>query len=376
MLPEPITASARRRAARVSSGAALFGAFAATIKLLRWLLLGLVAIYLGSGITRVAPNEDALIYRFGRLQREVHPPGLLFALPAPIDRVVRVATRTQHELFLNGWSPDEAAAASAPVTPASAAATPVTGPQMPALLAAMLSPQNPGLAAATVPTGKGLHPVFDGYSTTGDVNLVQARFTARYRIVDPLAYVSAAAPADIPRLIDAAVFDAATRTVAATKVDDALGSGLESLRNRVRDLAQQRLDTMHLGVELVAFEVNALTPPQATVAAFAEVTSAQVEARTTVEQARTYRAQTQPRSQSDAYRTRQQADADGRQLISRATGEAGSFLALLAQHRIAPALVESRLRTETLEDVFPKVKTKTVLPADAGQLNLFLRDTK
>lgn len=369
MTPAPL--SARRRAARVSSGAALFAAFATTIRLLRWLLFGLVATYLCSGITRVAPHEDALVYRLGRLQREVHPPGLLFALPPPFDRVARVPTRTQHELFLNAWSPDENAGVTPPLPAISR--SPAASLQMPASLLAVLSPQNAGLVGAAAPSGKGLHPVFDGYTVTGDVNLVQARFTARYRIVDPLAYVSAASPADSTALIDAAVFDAATRTLAVTKVDDALGSGLESLRDRIRALAQRRLEALHLGIELVAFEVNALTPPQATVAAFAEVTSAQVEARTTVEQARTYRAQTQPRAQSDAYRTRQQAEADARQLTARASGESASFRALLAEHRTAPDLIESRLRTEVLEEILPKVKTKTVLPADGSQLNLFLK---
>ena len=42
-MPPPL--SARRRAARVASGQALFSALAATIKLLRWMLLGLVAIW-------------------------------------------------------------------------------------------------------------------------------------------------------------------------------------------------------------------------------------------------------------------------------------------------------------------------------------------
>src|SRR5215217_8011075 len=115
--------SNRRRAARVASGHALFGALAATIKLLRWLLAGLVVVYLCSGITRVAPNEDALVYRLGRLQREVHPPGLCFALPPPIDRVVKIPTRTQHELFLNGWAPDEHVAANASAASPTANAT-------------------------------------------------------------------------------------------------------------------------------------------------------------------------------------------------------------------------------------------------------------
>ena len=367
----PAPDSVRRRAAQVSSGQALFGALAATIKLLRWLLLGLVAIYLGSGITRVAPHEDALVYRLGKLQREVHPPGLCFALPPPIDRVVKVPTRTQHEAFLNAWAPDEASTAAASVpSPTS------LQPQIPASLLAVLPAANLGLSANAVPAGKGLHPVFDGYTLTGDANIVQARLTLRYRIADPFAYVAAAPAAVLPHLLDAIVTDAATRALAATRVDDALGSGVESFRTRVRLQAQERCDALRLGVELVAFEVNSLAPPQATAAAFADVTSAQVESRTTLEQARTYRAQTLPRAESEAFRTRQQATADARELVTRARGEAASFLSLLTEHRSAPALVEARLRAETLEHVLPRVKTKTLVPSDGGQFNLYLRDVK
>ena len=365
--------SPRRRAARVASGHALLGAVAATIRLLRWLLAGLVVVYLCSGITRVAPNEDALVYRLGRLQREVHPPGLCFALPPPIDRVVKIPTRTQHELFLNAWAPDEAGTASA--APAATPAAPTT-PQMPAALLAVLPAANVGLAATTPPPGKGLHPVFDGYSLTGDANVVQARLTVRYRISDPFAYASSVEPGARTPLIDAVLFDAATRVLATTQIDDALGAGLESFRTRVRELAQQRLDALKFGLELVAFEVNGITPPAATASAFADVTSAQVEARTTLEQARTYRAQTMPRAESEAFRARQQAAADAREVTTRARGESASFLALLHEHRASPALVEIRLRAETLEQVLGRVKTKTLIPGDGGQLNVFLRDTR
>lgn len=361
--------SSRRRAARVNSGQALFGALAATVRLLRWLLLGLVAIYLCSGITRVGPNEDALVYRLGRLQREVHPPGLCFALPPPIDRVVKIPTRTQHELPLNGWAANETAAV--PPTPLASGAS-----EMPASLLAILPTANAGLAATPPPSGKGLHPVFDGYSLTGDANIIQARLAVRYRITDPYAFATAAGPGATTALIDAVVLDAATQALAVIKIDDALGAGLESLRQRVRQLAQQRVDALKLGVEISAFEVNSLTPPQATANAFADVTSAQVEARTTLEQARTYRAQTLPRAESDAFRTRQQAAADARELTTRAKGETAAFASLLAEHRGAPALVETRLRAETLEQVLPRIKTKTLLPTSGGQLNVYLRDAK
>ncbi|MBL9201683.1 MAG: protease modulator HflK [Opitutaceae bacterium] len=362
--------SARRRAARVSSGHALFGALAATIRLLRWLLLGLVALYLCSGITRVAPNEDALVYRLGRLQRQLHPPGLCFALPPPIDHVVKIPTRTQHEVLLHAWAPEETAAPAATAPPAAAP------PQIPASLLAVMPQGNAGLAATPPATGKGLHPVFDGYTLTGDANIVQARLTARYRIADPFAYAASSQPDALPALVEGALLDAATAVLARTKIDDALGSGLETLRTRVRELAQQRLDALRLGLELVAFEVNSLTPPQATATAFADVTSAQVEARTTLEQARTYRAQTMPRAESEAFRTRQQAGAEAREIVTRARGETASFRSLLAEHRAAPALVEARLRAEALEQVLPRMKTKTLLPAGGGTLNVFLRDPK
>jgi membrane protease subunit HflK len=291
-------------------------------------------------------------------------------LPPPIDRVVKVPTRTQHELFLNAWAPDEHAVAAANASPAPAA------PQIPASLLAVLPAANVGLAASSPPPGKGLHPVYDGYTLTGDANIVQARLTLRYRITDPFAYASSAQPGALPQIIDAVLVDAATRTLALTKIDDALGSGLETFRTRVRELAQQRVDLLKLGLEVVAFEVNTLTPPQATAAAFADVTSAQVEARTTLEQARTYRAQTMPRAESDAFRMRQQSTADGREFATRARGEATSFLALLAEHRASPALVEARLRAETLEQVLPRMKNKTLLPEGGGQFNVFLRDSK
>lgn len=366
--------SARRRAARLRSGRAVFGAFASSLRLLRWLLGGLVALYLCSGFTRVGPQEDALIYRLGKLQRRVHPPGLLFALPAPFDRVLRVPTRGQHETFLIDWSPgedstllsDATRAAAEPAAPVAPTLTLVTAP----LVAVMPDSMAASIGAAK-PTDKGLHPVFDGYTLTGDANLVQARFTARHRIVDPLAYVSAGSPATVAALLEAAIYDAAARALAVTPIDDALGPGQESFRDRTRALARERIDRLGLGIELVAFEVNVLTPPQAAVGAFADVTSAQVEARTSIEQARTHRAQVFPKARAEAFRLRREADAEAGQLVTRAGAEAASFTALAERHRAAPDLVERRLRAETMEAVFSQVKTTTVLPDSEGAIDLW-----
>ncbi|BCU78032.1 protease modulator HflK [Luteolibacter sp. LG18] len=365
----------RRQRSRADGGQALFNAFASTIRVLRWLLGGLAVFYLCSGITRVAPNEDALIYRLGRLQPEVHPPGLLFALPEPIDRVVRVSSRTQHELFLRAWAPDEdrAVLSGGVVVGPSAETGNAGGPVITGnAVGAAMSADQAAAADFPKPPGPGLHPYHHGYTVTGDVNLVQARLIARYRISDPIAWVSAAPEAEMGKLVESLIFDAATRTLAGMNVDDALGNGLEQFRSQVLALAQRSFDRLRLGVTLVAFEVNTLTPPEATVAAFAEVTSARVESSTLLENARTYRARVLPLARSDAYRIRSEADAEARRLVTRAAAEAGSFTALEQRHRESPEVLETRLRAETTEAVFSQIKTSTVLPDDRGTIDLYL----
>lgn len=386
--------SRRRRARRGDSGGALFSALGSSIRLLRWLLIGLVGLYLTSGFTRVGPQEDALIYRLGKLQPTVHPPGFLFALPAPIDRVVRVPTRTQHELLLTGWQSEEPAAQGNEIA-SPAAATPTT----PAVPVAQTSPRRqpyfssgggdlPMSASLSVlsagspftsgigPGGRGLHPARDGYTLTADVNLVQASFAVRYRIVDPVAWVKAASPETAVSLIESACYHAAMRALATTKVDDALGNQLEHLRDTLRSAAEERINRLQLGIELVAVDIQQLVPPPAVLSAFNDVTSAQVEARTVVEEARTYHAQVLPKAQSDAYRLRQQSDAERAQTVAKAQGEMSAFLALLAEYRAAPTLIGPRLRAETLEEVLPRLKYRTMVPSDSGPLHLLIRENR
>jgi hypothetical protein len=38
--------------------------------------------------------------------------------------------------------------------------------------------------------------------------------------------------------------------------------------------------------------------------------------------------------------------------------------------------MEARLRAETIELILPRIKTKTFLPSESGQLNIFLRDAR
>src|SRR5271156_1461282 len=96
----------RNREDALFSAHAILAALKSSIRVLRWGMLALVLIYLGSGITVVGPEDTGLVLRFGKLLPVIHQPGLLFALPAPIDEVIRVPSKRVQEVALDAWSPE------------------------------------------------------------------------------------------------------------------------------------------------------------------------------------------------------------------------------------------------------------------------------
>jgi len=318
---------------------ALFGAHVvlatlrSSIGLLRWAMLGLALIYCASGITVIGPNESGLIVRFGRLQPGIHGPGLIFALPEPFDQVIKVPTRSLQEVALDVWAqrPDEASL-------------------------------------------QALHPVDQPYTLTGDANIIRASFAVRYQISDPINYLFAVKDRDALR--DAILYQAAAHTLAGLPVDDAIAARKTYLAEESMRLAQDEMNRLGLGIQLLAFEIRDINPPQSVLPAFQDVVSARVEAKTLVEPANSYHATAIPQAEGDAYRLMQEADAYGEQITAQAEGEAAAFLAQLAEYRKNPGVVRARLLAETMEEILPKMRVTTVMPSGAGTTRLLLEPQK
>ena len=316
------------------SAHAILAALKSSIRVLRWGMLALVLIYLGSGITVVGPEDTGLILRFGKLLPEIHQPGLLFSLPAPIDEVIMVPSKRVQEVSLDAWSP----------------------------------------AADEPDYLEALHPARNPYTLTGDTNIIRARFSVRYQVSDPIAYVFGSKDRDALR--DSILYEVACRTLAGMPVDDVLTTRREFVGQETMRLAQAEFDRLGLGIGILAVETREISPPAQVLAAFQDVISAKVEAKTLVEPANARRASEIPNAESEAYRVRQQASADAQELVAKAHGEAFSFLALLKEYRENPEVVHARLYAEMLEAVLPKVRVSAVIPASNGEVKIMLAPQK
>jgi modulator of FtsH protease HflK len=322
----------RKREDALFSAHAILAALRSSIRILRWGMLVLVLIYLCSGITVIKPNERGLVLRFGRALPKSAPPGLLLALPPPIDEVLMLPAKSVQEVVLDAWTPNDNS------------------------------------------WGDSLHPARDPYTITGDVNIIRARFSVRFQVADPIAYEFGTN--DRESLRNAICYQSACRVLAGMSVDDVLTTRRDFIGQESMRLAQEELDRLGLGIQLLAFETREINPPAPVLPAFQDVVSAKVEAKTLVEPARSRHASLIPEANAEAFRIEQEAQSYAQGLTAKAQGEVTAFLALLKEYRANPVTVHTRLYAEMIEKVLPKLRVATVVPSDRGEVRILVSPQK
>jgi len=287
-----------------------------------WPILALLVVYLGSGITAVKADEVALVLRFGGLVGDtpgaaIQKPGLLWALPRPIDEVVRVKVQKVHEVEIDAlWRFDDL-----------------------------------GVSVAVDPEGGAvIDPEIEGYALTGDRNIVQLAMLVRYQVLDPIAY--ALAVEDPHTLLVDVVQAEMVRAAGEGSVEDILSDQRTALVARARQRSQAALDALDSGLDLIAIELLELSPPVAVIPEFVDVYTAFIEAGRTYVEAQRYREMELPKAQADAGALVSDARIYATTLTARARGEAGAFERLLIEYRKSPVVVRDRLYLEGVEDVF------------------------
>src|SRR5438876_7608112 len=239
--PEPL------RGVEDAGAQALSEALRSTSTIVKVLMVALVAAFIFSGVFTVKPNEVAVKLRLGKPvgvgAEQLLKPGLHWKLPYPIDDVVLIPVGESHTVTSTaGWYPQ---------TPEE-------------LAGGRRKPQPKGM----------LQPGVDGYTLTGDGNIIHALATMNYRISDPITYWFNFANATnmLQHILDNALFYASARF----KADDALFHNRLAFQETVQTRVKELVERLNLGVTFQPGEVRTDTEAPADVAeAFSDVTRAQ-----------------------------------------------------------------------------------------------------
>jgi membrane protease subunit HflK len=186
---------------------------------------------------------------------------------------------------------------------------------------------------------------------TSDQNLIDMAYSVRWNISDPELYLFRINDPDTT--IREVAESAMRQAVAEVRLDDAIGAGRADIEQRVAMLMQHILNGYGAGVSIQGVAIKQSDPPNAVNNAFKEVSAAQQDAQSYMNQARGYALQT----------------------TARAQGDAAAFDKVYAQYKLAPEVTRRRLYYETMERVLSKVD-KTIVEAPGITPYLALPDVQ
>lgn len=251
-----------------------------------------------SGLYVVQPNEEAVVTTFGAYSRS-EGPGLRYHLPGPIERVQKVPVTNLNRIDIGGARDAEA-------------------PQESLML-------------------------------TADENIVNLNFSVTWRINDAARYVFSTRNPE--EAIKAVAESAMREVIGTTPLDPIMTTGRGEVERRTSALMQRTLDGWGMGLSIVEVQIRSAGPPPEVVAAFRDVSKAQQDADSAVNEANTYANRVVNEAKGDAARIVQAAQAYREQAVREATGDAARFNSILSEYRRAPGVTRERLYLETMERV-------------------------
>jgi membrane protease subunit HflK len=243
--PEP-TAPAER---------ALASALRTVFGVLRVAMIVVLVALAFSNTRFLQQNQRAVILRFGKVvgtgAGRVHGPGLVFAWPQPIDQIIIVDAERIQSLELDDFMYRKSVR---------------QGQESP---------------------GETLIPGLDGYTLTGDANILHTIWGVQYQVDDVVSY--ALNVEDPEELIRRALAAAVVCTCAEFNIEEALWADIEGLRRRVTQRLQERLDAVTSGIKVVRINTPAREEPKQTKEAFVRATQASLTASEDKQQGARYR---------------------------------------------------------------------------------------
>jgi len=340
-----------------------------TLRVLFWglrVLIIVIFVYLAfSGMFRVDEQNEAMLFRFGKLQTRVLDPERgespiltsgrwYWAWPYPVDWVKEI--------------------------PAQKSVTISTAGTFLAWVKSNVGEQ---------PANNFLRPGVDGYLLSGDTNIIHAKWDVNYRVVDAARYYldfydeeqsdvvhgrehekdrrrERGTETTIRNLLNNAVL----AEMATWSVEDLLATTrtlpdgqIESLKDRVEIRLVKLLDEVGLGVQVQSLNLVELQTPQATSEAFRRVNEASETGRAEMLKARTYAENVVLAAQGQAYRIVDEARSYRTSNVERVKADSSYFETVLAEYQQNPETMLTALYTDAVSNVLSNVKNKYVLHA-------------
>ena len=280
-----------------------------------------------------SPGEQAVVRRFGAVLPQTVSEGIHYRLPSPIDQVQKVNVSEVRRADIGMSLPEHVHQQGD-------------------------TPQDIQLL-------------------TGDENVITSQAIVHYKVKDAAKFLYNV-NGNSEQLVRYSVESALVTVMANMAVDNILSTEKVQAQNNIMQQTQETLDSYDAGIQVTAFNIQAITPPDAVAAAFLDVTTAREEREKAINEANGYYNSTIPKARAEANTVLSQAEAYKTEQINKATGEADKFLSMLQEYQNNSRIytqdtTKYRLLLETLEKILPKVK-KYIVDSSDGSVDVKMFD--
>lgn len=289
-------------------------------------IFGMLAVlWLLSGIYLVAPEQQAVVSRYGKVVEPRVFPGIHYAWPWPIERVAKLKVQQLQRLVIGGDLPDSVLGRSQPLA---------------------------------------------SQFLTGDQNIINMRVVVQYSVSVPADYLFQSQ--DVAKAVSSAVEAELARRIGRRNVDAILTTEKVAIQDEVRAAAQKDINDYRAGVILSTVNIESVTPPPEAADAFRDVASARADAVRIVSESQGYANDLVPRARGAAQQLLESANGFKQTKVNEATGDAARFSQIAAEYAKAPQVTGERYYVETMEQILPKIRKMIV--DSGGNLDLtFIR---
>ncbi len=284
------------------------------------IILGVVIIallWLASGFYRVLPNENAVIQRFGELNRTQVEPGMGYHLPWPIERLTKVNVTEDRRLTIGFDGSGQ------------------------------FERDNPD----------------ESQMLTSDANIVDIDVVVIWNIQNAHDFIF-----NIRNQEDTIkrVAESTTREVIGqTELQPIITTGRENIAQRIQKLTQDTLDSYESGVAIRQVLIQDATVHPQVMEAFDDVVAATQDAERFQNEATIYKNDIIPKARGEAIRMIQEAEGYKDARIARAEGEAERFNQLYDAYQGGRDVTRERIYIETMEEVMSRAE-KTIIDQESG----------
>jgi membrane protease subunit HflK len=272
-----------------------------------YIAIGLVLLWLGSGLYQIDAPERGVVQRFGRYIG-VSDPGMGWRWPWPIETVSKVNVSSVNSID------------------------------------------------------------YQSRMLTADLNLVNISCAIQYQFADPLKVLFQVRD---PEGTLREVSESAIREIIGQNPLNSVlaGEPRQKITTNTRDLIQKTLDGYNAGIRVLSVNLTEVQVPEPVLPSQRDFNKAKEDRERFSQEARAYANDLLPRAQGTAQRQLLDAQAYRQQVVAAADGDASRFNQLAAAYAQAPDVTRNRMYIETMEAVMSRSR-KVLLDTKSGGNNV------